>query len=495
MTKLHNTNNLGATRIQFHNPNTLSQNTNKEYLRVLSFGGKYKEIVYLIEQNIVFLGTQLQEKKTWDPYYKVDFFELGSIVGNFIKTTKIKDIQLDTTCLDITSKEVLDFSLGFGLSVWKFDKYQKPANPEDSISYRIFNSKQFANQVDENLIKYFSALQKGIAFTRNLVDDTPEQINPTSMQEIIQSNFGQYQNLTIKNIDEDQLENMGMNCILSVGRASKHKPFLSHIVYKPNSQPNKKICLVGKGVTYDSGGLNIKVGEYMKTMKCDMAGAATILGVLNCILDVGLKNTELHIINPFVENMIGSNAYKADDVITSYSGQTVEVHNTDAEGRLILADALAFATTQNPDYIIDLATLTGACISAISEYYTAIMGNDYDLVHNLNKNFEKNLEYAQITHLPTVLNSYLKSSIGDISNISSLKQAGHSTAGIFLSNFVNQSQFREPFENLANPKNFPWVHLDIAGSSYNQGKNKLFHKGSTGAGVRSIVSWLLEIDK
>jgi leucyl aminopeptidase len=269
-----------------------------------------------------------------------------------------------------------------------------------------------------------------------------------------------------------------------------------HVIIKPKGEVKNKVCLVGKGVTYDSGGLDIKVGGFMKTMKVDMGGSATMFGVMKTLSDMDLQNTEVHWISAWVENMVDGASYKSDDVLTTYSGQTVEIWNTDAEGRLTLADALTLATLQDPDYIIDTATLTGAAVRSVSEHYTAMMGNDYRLISTLEATFIQEGEKTVHTPLPEVLRKEVKGKVGQFVNTSKIgPMAGHLTAGLFLSHFVDQRNFRNSKLNIKEPKAYAWAHLDIAGSVWNKNHNNLEVDGATGQSVRSLAAWILDLDK
>lgn len=287
---------------------------------------------------------------------------------------------------------------------------------------------------------------------------------------------------------------------------------------------HRKVVLVGKGLTYDSGGLDIKTEGHMKDMKCDMAGSALMFGVLrvmaglsqmveeaevldkeereNNLLDILLKNSDLHTLEvhwltAYVENMVAGNSYKSDDIIKTFSGQTIEVWNTDAEGRITLADVLSYATTLKPDYIVDAATLTGACIMANSEYFTGLMGNDPQLIESLMSKFVNNKEYTVQNHFPEVLRPQVQGEIGDVVNTSKLKrQAGHITAGLFLSHFVDQNLFYPEVLaklNITYPKTYSWVHLDIAGSAFNNRNNLLGIQGATAHNLRGLVEWLCSL--
>lgn len=340
------------------------------------------------------------------------------------------------------------------------------------------------------------ALDGAILLTRTLVNEPPETLHPHTAAKLVLENFKRIKGVKVNICDEKWMAANGMNSITFVGRGSRYQPRLVHVLLKPKNKPKYKVVLVGKGLTYDSGGLDVKIGGGMKTMKMDMAGAATMFGVTKAIAALGLDNVELHWLSAFAENMIGPNSYKADDIIETYSGQTVEVHNTDAEGRLTLADVLSYATTLNPDYIIDAATLTGAAIAAVSERFTALMGNDQKLIGSLLSQFENEGEYTIFTPMPEALREVVKGDISDLINTATIeRQAGHVSAGLFLSHFVNQNNFRNPKLKIKKPTEPAWVHLDIAGSAYNNGKNSLETKGATGQSVRSLVAWLQSLDK
>ncbi len=495
MVKLHNTNNLTATKVYLIDKKELESHPDNKLFSTLNFKAKYNQKCFLADKNQVYIGLDLENKTTSDPFYKLDFYELGATLGNIIEPTKILDLQLEKITTDYDNKSIVDFTLGFSQAIWKFTKFKEKKEEEINKSHRIFTAGSISKKLSQDDIEIFEALQSSIILTRETVDDTPENINPESIINIIQSNLQDYSNIDIKVFNDNELADHKMNSIRYVGRASRFEPTMVHVSYKPKSEVKNKICLVGKGVTYDSGGLDVKTSGHMKTMKCDMAGAATVFGVMSAIAKIGLEHTEVHWISPFVENMVSGEAYKADDIINSYSGQTIEVFNTDAEGRLTLADALSYATTLDPDYIIDFATLTGMCLYAVSEYYTAIMGNDTKLSTSLINSFQNEGEYAVLVDMPEVLREAIEGDISDVINTSKIKMAGHITAGLFLSNFIDQTKFRNPDLKIDNPKTYSWAHLDIAGSSYNEGSNKIGAKGSTGHNVRSMFRWLLENDR
>lgn len=269
---------------------------------------------------------------------------------------------------------------------------------------------------------------------------------------------------------------MGMGALLGVNRGSAEPPLLIHLQYK-NSDAKRKIAFVGKGITFDSGGLSLKPAEAMETMKMDMAGAASILGVFKAISKLKV-NAEVHGILAVTENMPGGKAYKPGDVLKTMSGKTIEVLNTDAEGRLVLADALSFAVKQNPNVIIDIATLTGACIIALGNLVAGAMGNNQELFNAIEK--AGNLSGEKFWQLPLVeeYKEGLKSPIADIKNISSVrKEAGSIIGGLFLQEFVEGK---------------PWIHLDIAGPAWTDKEFSYHSQGGTSFPTRTLIHYLLQ---
>ena len=239
--------------------------------------------------------------------------------------------------------------------------------------------------------------------------------------------------------------------------------------------PRKKIAIIGKGITFDSGGLDIKPASSMLTMKDDMSGAACVLGIMSVLREFR-PQVEVHGIIAACENMPGGNAYKPGDILTAMNGKTIEVDNTDAEGRLTLADAICYASELDVDEIIDIATLTGACMVALGSNAAGVMGNDEALVKNLINTAAKNGErFWELPMWDEYFDS-LKSDIADMKNTGS-RWGGASTAGKFLEKFV---------------KNAKWAHIDIAGVAFLEKPQKELIKGATGAGVRTLLNYILE---
>jgi leucyl aminopeptidase len=465
----------------------------KTALERIKFKGKFGEIVGLFETNSMFVGTDYKNQfMTYDSYAKPDYYALGAKVTRYIKKTNIKQIQINSLC-NINSKELEHFLLGVRQGGYDFDTYMKD---KTTVELEVFLEDRLAEVLEKENLEYIEAITNGVKLARNLVNETPQVINPTTMPNLIRWEFSGSKNIQIKEIPFKNLIEMGMDGIVAVGKASVHKPSLIHTILKPSGEVTKKIVLVGKGLTYDSGGMDIKGGGHMKDMKCDMAGSATMFGVTKALSLLNLKNTEVHWLSAFAENMIDGNAYKSDDILTTYSGLTVEIYNTDAEGRLTLADVLSYATLLDPTYIVDAATLTGACIVALTDTYTGLMSNNRDLSKKLLNKFSQELEPTTEVKLRENMRKAVKGKNSDLMNTSSLdRQAGHMTAGLFLSHFVEQAQFRNTTLNIKTPKSYPWVHLDIAGSAYNSKNNSLGVDGATGQSIRSLVQWILEEDR
>jgi leucyl aminopeptidase len=451
------------------------------------FEGKFGQVV--LEAGNLYVGAKFENKnKSIDPFNKADFYALGAKVTSRIKATTLTKFTLNLD-FQISDKDLEHLLMGLLQSSYNFDKYLKKAktvNLEFSVP----------GQLSQVKLEYIQTISDSVDLTRDLVNDTPQAINPSTMPRIVDNKFEGLANVSIAKLSYEKMIKMGMDGIVAVGKASINKPVLIHTTIKPKVETKKKIVLIGKGLCYDSGGLDIKTAGHMKDMKSDMCGSALMFGTTLALAKLGLENIELHWISAFAENMIDGSAYKSDDILTSYSGQTMEIHNTDAEGRLTLADALSYATLLDPDYIIDAATLTGACIVALSEYNTALMSNDLGLKNKLLAKFESEMEPTVYTPMPEVLRQYVKGDISDLMNTSTIsRQSGHVTAGLFLSHFVDQNNFRNPKLEISNPKTYSWVHLDIAGSAFNKKHNSLKATGATGQSVRSLVSWVLDEDK
>lgn len=317
----------------------------------------------------------------------------------------------------------------------------------------------------------------GNVFARRLQDTPANKMRPRDLVSEARGIAKGSKQITAKALDEKAMAKLGMGSLLSVSQGSSEPAYLIHLVYKPTNKAKRKICLVGKGLTFDSGGISIKPSARMDEMKYDMSGGAAVLGTFHAL--AGLEpDVEVHGLVPTSENLINGSAVKPGDVVTASNGMTIEVLNTDAEGRLILADALAYAEKSiKPDAMVDLATLTGAVVVALGHELSGVMGNDEKLTEALVSSGKETGEAVWPLPIIDFHKKDMKGAVGDLRNISSPGTgAGSSTAGAFLSNFVGD---------------IPWAHLDIAGTAW--GATDRDYQGGakgTGVGVRLLVDYL-----
>jgi leucyl aminopeptidase len=363
---------------------------------------------------------------------------------------------------------------GIKLSDYSFSNYKKDEDITELNQVRILTGKNLP--AIQNIIKSAVVLSDAVIFTRDISNLPPNDCSPkvlASFSEKLTANS----KIKVRVIGKEEMETYGFGGILAVGRGSSSSPNLIVIEYSGSTKNGKPIVIVGKAVTFDTGGISIKPSDKMEEMKYDKCGGCNVIGIMKAISDLDLKSNVIGII-PAVENMPSGDSYRPGDIIRMYNSKTVEVLNTDAEGRIILGDALAFAVkTFSPQSIIDMATLTGAAIIALGSNVAALVGNNREMVTKI-------LEFSsqtgeKIWELP-LFDDYkeqLKSSNADIKNIGG-RGGGAITAAAFLSYFVDD---------------IPWVHLDIAGTAWNQEgtKEKTYNpKGATGFGIRTIVKFI-----
>lgn len=358
---------------------------------------------------------------------------------------------------------------GACLGNYIFDKYksEKKYSPLKSISFLV------EPDTDEKLLEQTVAICEGTMFARDLVNMPSNDKKPEQFTNLI-IDTAKKEHLQIKVLCGSELKKKKFGSLLSVAAGSNSDARLIVLDYNPKGS-KKTVALVGKGVTFDSGGINLKPTGHIEDMKCDMSGAAAVAATLVAASKLDLKVRVLGVI-PVVENMISGNATRPGDIITSYSGKTIEILNTDAEGRLILIDALSYAIKEyKPDTIIDIATLTGACVVALGMKMSAVFSSDDTLAQSIVKSGEKTDE--RCWHLP-LFDDYkerLKSDFADLKNIGGPGGAGSITAALFLSEFVGDTR---------------WAHIDIAGPAYIEKGHDYCGVGGTGVGVRLFCNLL-----
>ncbi len=447
----------------------------KVYLKNLKFKKKEEKIIsFDISEKNKILFIKVKEKLVLN-----NFEELGANFYSFIKTNKIDKVNLyaDTLKSFKSNKEntklILNFVHGFNLKSYSFNKYKTQNKNIFYFLFKIISSEK--TLLNNNYFKY-KAIESGVFQTRNLVSEPPNILYPKKYVEIIKklSSLG----LKIQIYNESKMKKLGMNAILGVGQGSTNESFLVTIEWRGNKKSkNKPLAFVGKGVCFDTGGISLKPARFMEEMKYDMAGSAVVVGLLKTLALRKAKVNAIGVVG-LVENMPGGNAQKPGDIVKSYSGKTIEVLNTDAEGRLVLSDALSFAEKKfNPKFIIDLATLTGAIIVSLGEEYAGLFSNNDDLSNKIFEASKKIGEKVWRLPLNENYNKLMDSTVADVQNINYSGGAGSITAAQFLQRFIINKT--------------PWAHLDIAGVTFSKKASNLNPKGATGFGVR-LLNKLIE---
>ncbi len=367
------------------------------------------------------------------------------------------------------------FAEGMELGAYRYWRYRTGLTDEQTF---VVKAAGVFTKTDERTgagVARGQIVGRGVTFARDLVNGPGYAMHPPELGEEAVK-LGKRVNLKVTVLDMSQLAEQGFGGILAVGKGSEHEPRFIVMEYGAAKKGTPTICLVGKGLTFDSGGLSLKPAEAMETMKSDMGGAAAVFGAMQVAAELKLP---LHLVGlvSAAENMPSSNAYRPGDVVKSLSGKTIEVINTDAEGRIILSDALFYAQRYQPDAIVELSTLTGAVIIALGSHATGMMGTDQALMDRLRKAGEASGERVWQLPLWDEYHQMVKSEIADLKNIGG-RPAGSITAGAFLAAFVGE---------------YPFVHLDIAGTAWVDHPAKAYHSpGGTGVGVRLLAEFLRE---
>jgi leucyl aminopeptidase len=362
------------------------------------------------------------------------------------------------------------------LSTYTFEKYKSDKNGKPAVEALTLAGKGL--QKTPALARSLEVAQKtipGIFLARDLVNEPASVSTPTYLAEQA-ARLSRGNGLTTEILGLSKIKAAKMTGLLAVARGSVEEPRFIKLVYKPTGKPKKKIALVGKGLTFDSGGLSLKPAKSMETMKLDMSGGATVLGVMQ-VLSLLKPQAQVTGYVPATENMPSGTAQKPGDIIRYSNGKTVEVLNTDAEGRLILADALIQAVRDEPDVIIDLATLTGACVVALGQQIAGLFSNNQELAEALLLSSKETGEPLWRLPLVREYRDDIKSSVADIKNTGS-GNAGAIAAALFLEEFVG---------------GVPWAHLDIAGPAFAEKDGPYIPRGGTGFGVRTLVRYLLSL--
>ena len=397
-----------------------------------------------------------------------------SSAANTLKTTRITsadccltEIKLDKNNITWKARQIIE---AFDAPFYQFNDCK--SKPADKLALSQLNLHSLTDSdAIQTGINQGIAIAQGVALAKH-VSDLPGNIcTPTYLANHALEIAEQYTNLSVEILEEADMQELGMGSFLSVSRGSRQPAKLITLEYKGADPASQPIVFVGKGLTFDAGGISLKPGAGMDEMKYDMCGSAAVLGALQAAAQLQLPLNIVGII-PSSENMPDGDANKPGDIVTSMAGLTIEILNTDAEGRLILCDALTYAKKFNPDVVIDMATLTGACLVALGRVPSGLLGNDDTLCNDLFAASETALDSVWRLPLWDEYQDQLKSNFADIANIGG-RDAGTITAACFLSRFT---------------KNYKWAHLDIAGTAWKTGEAK----GATGRPVPLLVQYLLD---
>lgn len=403
------------------------------------------------------------------------FIELGGKIVNKLAMLKIKkaSILLEDN-LKALSKEEIASLIGEGamLSSYRFDKYFTKKKPEEKFSLESIDIELDAYSKAKELFANSEAIVSGVFLARNCVSEPANKLYPESYAKIIVDNLTTV-GVSVEVFGEEQMRKMGMGALLGVGQGSAKESKLVVMQYNGGKAGEAPLAFVGKGVTFDTGGISLKPAGGMEDMKYDMGGSAAVVGLMKTLASRKAKVNVVGVVG-LVENMPDGDAQRPSDVVTTMSGQTVEILNTDAEGRLVLADALWYTQDKfKPKFMINLATLTGAIVVALGNSFAGCFSNNDELSSRLEKSGSKIDEKIWRMPLHQDFDDMINSGIADVANIGCVRgAAGSSTAAQFLQRFVND---------------FPWAHLDIAGMAWEKtSKKAITPKGATGFGVRLL---------
>ena len=402
------------------------------------------------------------------PLTKKNFIKALKSLSSAMSNSKVKNVVIPSVEVEGADESWIQISIARVLKneSYKVNKVGVKEEKSDILleAVNIYSKNNGASEIQKGV-----AIANGMALTRELGDLPPNICTPTYIADTAKSIAKTY-GLECEILEESDMESLGMHSLLSVSKGSSQPGKLISLKYS-NAGNDAPIVLVGKGVTFDSGGISLKPGSGMDEMKYDMCGAASVLGTMSAIAEMNLK-VNLIVVVPAVENMPAHNASKPGDVVKSMSGQTIEILNTDAEGRLILCDALTYCEKYKPKTVIDIATLTGTVIIALGKHHSGVMSNDQDLADALKISGESAQDTVWQLPLDEEYDDQLKSNFADMANIGG-REAGTVTAGCFLARYT---------------KKYSWAHIDIAGTAWLGGSKK----GATGRPVPLLTQYIMD---
>ena len=444
-------------------------NSEFSYISDLLKNSDLKKNLLLFEINskkTIFLVSIKKDLKT------ADIENLGAKFHSFINYDKKKEYSINSDTINSKIKNFIGYFLhGLKLKSYEFNIY-KSKKSRKLVSINVLGNK---NKISAHDHLRFKALEEGSFFARDLVSEPGNILHPDEYAKRINSlkKYG----LKINIYDEKKLKKLGMNALLGVGQGSIRGSYLVTMEWNGAKNNSKPLAFVGKGVCFDTGGYSLKPAKFMEDMTYDMAGSATVVGLMKNLATRKAKINAVGVVG-LVENMVSGNAQRPGDIVKSYSGKTIEILNTDAEGRLVLADALTFTEKKfNPKFIVDLATLTGAIIVSLGSEYAGLFSNDDKLSKQLLEAGDKVEEKLWRMPLHKNFDKLIDSKNADMQNINYVGGAGSTTAAQFLQRFILNKT--------------PWAHLDIAGMAFSKYGGALNSGGATSYGVR-LLNKLIE---
>ncbi len=445
----------------------------RDLVKKLGFEGKLSETVIIpwnkSYKNVIVVGLGEKGKLSVDSIRIAARKALERAKSSNVKTL-VSELLGEDKLGEASAKAIFE---GFIIGNYEFKKYKKESKGK---------LEKITVSAERNYTEAFELgkiISTATNYTREIANEPGNVINPVTLSEIA-TNLAKELGLEVEVFDEERLKKEKMVGLLSVGMGSKTPPRFIHIKYKPE-KAKKRVVVIGKGITFDSGGLNIKPEQYMKKMKSDKSGACAVLGIMKAVGSLK-PDVEVHGLIPTAENMPDGKAFRPDDILTFRNGKSVEIHSTDAEGRLILADALIYGSELKPDIMIDIATLTGACVVALGNYTSGLFTDDERLLKLLLKLSEQTGEKMWRLPLDPDLEDDIKGEFSDLLNVGKTRYGGAITAALFLKNFVGKDVKS-------------WAHIDIAGPAFIDKPWKYYSPGATGQPVRTIVELIKGIEK
>lgn len=442
--------------------NQVLKNKILENLKLYKFDAKKEETIFfnIEKQKIILIGIN---KK----YNLEELRKAYSIVYKLLKSKQETQVSIETP--NENEDEIKAIIEGLDLSEYKFDKYLKKEETEKEIEINLSVNNKF-----ENIIKKTMHVNKNVKLARELVNENSNIITPQKMETIVKE-FAKKNKLSFKSLNEKQIQKENLNLLYAVGKGASVPPRLIIVEYNGNPSSKEKLALVGKGITFDTGGVNLKSTGHVEDMKTDMAGSATCYAAFKTAVELKIKKN-LILVLPMAENSLSGSSYKPGDIFIGYNKTTVEIANTDAEGRLVLADALSYVQKNyKPTEIIDLATLTGACLVALGPSLIASFGNDKNMLEKIYTCGEETFERVWNLPIYDEHRDLIKSKFADIKN-SGGRAGGSITAAAFLEKFIE--------------KDVKWIHLDIAGAARSNKEEYYIPEYGTGRGVRLLLNYL-----